>query len=191
MDSRRIQPPRPHNDCRRRMVYFRNVQGQRHPPYHLRNSVRSTRSRSGFLHLPHHPRRDIRHSAAAIPAVQPLLCCSAHTGVARALRLACPQEERAVGSPQDRLRHDHGRRGLWSDAHRIDVHRRHSGVSITQLANFHLSAPHVCRTSALTDGHIVCQQSRSPEAQRLDDGRMVCRHSRRQLSCVDPYAPLG
>ena len=34
---------------------FRNVQGQRHPPYHLRNSVRSTRSRVAFYIYPTTP----------------------------------------------------------------------------------------------------------------------------------------
>ncbi len=142
-----------------------------------------------FLFL--HTRSGLRHTAPAVSAVQSLLCGCPHSGVARYLRSSGKQKERAVGSPQNRLRHAYGRCGLRRDGDRFAVYRGNIGIGFPQLADLDLSAPHFRRAAAFPYGNLLCQQSSSSEAQGFDDGRMVCRDCRRQLSRFHPNDALG
>ena len=114
-----------------------------------------------------------------------------HTRVASPSSAGLPAQERALGTPQDRLRH-----GAAAVAYglmlvgSLSIVGTNAAVSPNWLIS-HLSASHLCRTSSFAHGHIVCQQGGSSQAQRLDDGWLVCCYRSRQLSCVDSYAPPG
>ena len=93
--------------------------------------------------------------------------------------------------PQDRLRHDHGRSGLWVMLiGSMSIVGTQASVSPNWLISTYLLLT-FAELLLSPMGISFVSKVAPPEAQRLDDGRMVCRHSRRQLPCVDPYAPLG